>query len=183
MTINKLDAIIGKFEEVHHQMPEYICLPPVMYDTISGVMLGYPTERLKIRGIPLRMVRFQREAEVILCGKGFDERYIVSPAGEVVVSENRPGSAAGILIRIAEAYTRYLYEADEILRSVGMTAEERDEIMAERVLIEDNYAKCCTLYELDEGAFIAKYGRYGAPDISEFDVLMEALVQGGVTDD
>ena len=33
MTIIKLDEIVRKFETTHHQMPAYICLPPVMYES------------------------------------------------------------------------------------------------------------------------------------------------------
>lgn len=175
MTIAKLDEIVRKFEETHHQMPVYICLPPSMYEDISNIMLGYPADFMKTRGIPFRMVRFQRETEVILCGKAFEERYIVDPTGAVIMSEMRVSSAASVMIRIAEVYAKYLAEFEETARSAGISDRDRGELNEDRVLAEHNYAQACTLYELDEGAFIAKYGRYGEPDISDIDILMGAL--------
>jgi hypothetical protein len=176
MTIAKLDDIVRKFEETHHQMPAYICLPPSMYEDVAKTLLGYPTDRLKMRGIPLRLVRFQRETEVILCGKSFEERCIVTPTGNVAMSEVRVGSAASVLIRIAEAYTRYLFEMDEVTRSAETTDHDRDALNRERVTVERNYAQACALYELDEGAFIANYGSYGAPEVCDIDILLGVLI-------
>ena len=34
MTIDKLDGILRKFEDVHHQSPEYICLAEGTYQEI-----------------------------------------------------------------------------------------------------------------------------------------------------
>lgn len=179
MTILKLDEIVRKFEETHHQMPAYICLPPVMYEEIGKVLVGYPVERLKMRGVPIRMVRFQRETEVILCGQSFEERYIVNPAGTVIMSEARVSSAASVMVRIAEVYAKYLSESEMTLNSAGISDRDRGELNEDRTIVEHNYAQACTLYELDEGAFIAKYGKYGNPDVSELEVLMGVLFDAG----
>lgn len=175
MTIAKLDDIVRKFEETHHQMPAYICLPPVMYEEIGKVMLGYPVERLKMRGVPIRLVRFQRETEVILCGQNFEERYIVAPSGDIIISEARVGSAASVMIRIAEVYAKYLAECDTLMRSAGISDRDRGELNEDRVKVEHNYAQACTMYELDEGAFIANFGKYGEPDVADMEVLMGVL--------
>lgn len=176
MTIIKLDEIVRKFEETHHQMPAYICLPQVMYEEIGKVMLGYPVERLKMRGVPIRLVRFQRETEVILCGQNFEERYIVSPSGDVIISEARVSSAASVMIRIAEVYAKYLAECDTLMRSAGISDRDRGELNEDRVKVEHNYAQACALYELDEGVFIANYGSYGAPDVCDLDILLGVLI-------
>lgn len=180
MNIDKLDGILRKFEEVHHQKPEYICLSEDAYQEIvrqSGRILR-TDDVLYLRNVRLKSVYFQSPAEVICCGKRFDERYLVTPGGDIITSEMRPDSAAALLIRIAEVYAQYMFQSAEVVQD-DITDEERDEIYAEITVIEKNYADLCTLYELDEGAFIQKYGRYGSADVPDGTILMEVLVSGG----
>lgn len=179
MTIAKLDEIISKFEGVHHQMPEYICFPPAMYDEIAVPWKGQPDTVLKIRGVPLKLVYFQKAMEVVCCGKRFDERYLVTPGGDIIVSEMRPSTAAAVLTRIAEVYALYLYGVSEVVQMEDITDEERDEVYAECTVAEHNYAQACLLYEMDEDAFIAKYGKYASPDVTELTIQMDVLIHGG----
>lgn len=181
MTIDKLDGILRKFEEVHHQKPEYICLAESAYWDIieqSGRRLR-TDDVFYLRNVRLKEVCFQSPAEVICCAKRFDERYLVTPGGDIIISEMRPDSAAALLIRIAEVYAQYLFQNAETVQE-DITDEERDELYAESTVVESRYADLCTLYELDEGAFIAKYGKYGSPDVEDIQILMEVLVHGGV---
>lgn len=185
MTIEKLDGIVRKFEEVHHQKPEYICLSECAYMEIyhqwkfpEGHVI-MPDKILYLDGVRLKEVCFQKACEVICCGKRFDERYLVTPAGDIITSEMRPDSAAALLIRIAEVYAGYLYQFDDTIRLEDITDEERDALYSELTVIEHRYADVCTLYELDEGAFIVQYGKYGSPDVSDMKILMEVLVHGG----
>lgn len=183
MNIDKLDAIIRKFEEVHHQKPEYVCLAEAAYREIveqTGRRLR-TDDVLYLGNVRLKEVCFQSTAEVICCGKRFDERYLVTPGGDIITSEMRPDSAAALLIRIAEVYAQYLFQSMELVHE-DITDEERDAFSAETTVVEANYANLCTLYELDEGAFIAKYGRYGSADVEEMKILMEVLIHGGVGD-
>jgi len=184
MNIDKLDAIIRKFEEVHHQKPEYVCLSEAAYREIaeqSGRRLR-EDDVMYLRNVRLKEVCFQSTAEVICCGKRFDERYLVTPGGDIITSEMRPDSAAALLIRIAEVYAQYLFQSAELVHE-DITDEERDAVYAKTAVIEKNYADLCTLYELDEGAFIAKFGRYGSADISEGTILMDVLIRGGMGND
>lgn len=180
MNIDKLDVIVRKFEEVHHQKPEYICLSGWAYQKIirqSGRQLR-TDDVVYFRNIRLKEVYFQSVTEVICCGKRFDERYLVTPGGDIITSEMRPDSAAALLIHIAEVYTQYLFQSTETVQS-DITDEERDEIYAEVAVIEKNYADVRTLYELDEGAFIAKYGKYGAAGVDDLKILIDVLIHGG----
>lgn len=183
MNIDKLDGILRKFEEVHHQKPEYICLSEDAYQEVfrqwnSPAKVHKPDEILFLRNVRLKSVYFQSPAEVICCGKRFDERYLVTPGGDIITSEMRPDSAAALLIRIAEVYAQYLFQSMETVHE-DIPDEERDKVYAEVAVIEKNYADLCTLYELDEGAFIQKYGRYGSADVSDWSILMDVLVKGG----
>lgn len=180
MNIDKLDGILRKFEEVHHQKPEYICLSEDAYwDVIEQSGRRLRTDDVfYLRNVRLKSVYFQSPAEVICCGKRFDERYLVTPGGDIITSEMRPDNAAALLIRIAEVYAQYLFRAGDVVQS-DISDEERDELYGECAVVEANYANLCTLYELDEGAFIAKYGRYGSPDVEEMTILMDVLVKGG----
>lgn len=180
MTIDKLDGILRKFEEVYHQKPEYICLAEDTYQEIvrqSGRKLR-TNDVMYLRNVRLKAVYFQSPAEVICCAKRFDERYLVTPGGDIITSEMRPDSAAALLIRIAEVYAQYLFRAGDVVQS-GISDEERDELYDECTIVEANYANLCTMYELDAGAFIAKYGRYGSPDVEEMTILMDVLIHGG----
>lgn len=180
MNIDKLDAIIRKFEEVHRQKPEYVCLSESAYwDVIEQSGRRLRTDDVfYLRNVRLKEVCFQSPAEVICCGKRFDERYLVTPGGDIITSEMRPDSAADLLIRIAEVYAQYLFQNAETVQE-DITDEERDALYAESTVVESRYADICTLYELDEGAFIAKYGRYGAADVEDMKILMDVLVRGG----
>lgn len=188
MTIDKLDGILRKFEEVHHQKPEYICLAEATYREIYRQWspperaVKMPDEVLFLRNVRLKEVYFQSPAEVICCGKRFDERYLVTPGGDIITSEMRPDSAAALLIRIAEVYAQYLFQNAETVQE-DITDEERDELYAESTVVESRYADLCTLYELDEGAFIAKYGKYGSPDVEDMKILMDVLDHGGMPHD
>lgn len=181
MNIDKLDGILRKFEEVHHQKPEYICLAESAYWDIieqSGRRLR-TDDVFYLRNVRLKEVCFQSPTEVICCGKRFDERYLVTPGGDIITSEMRPDSAAALLIRIAEVYAQYLYQSMETVQD-DITDEERDAVYEGTTVVEANYANLCTLYELDEGAFIAKYGKYGAADVEDMKILMDVLIRGGV---
>lgn len=180
MNIDKLDGIFRKFEEVHHQKPEYICLSESAYQEIvrQSERVLRTDDVVFLRNVRLKSVYFQSPAEVICCGKRFDERYLVTPGGDIITSEMRPDSAAALLIRIAEVYAQYLFQSAETVHE-DVTDEERDAVYAEVAVIEKNYADLCTLYELDEGAFIQKYGRYGSADVSDWSILTDVLVKGG----
>ena len=91
------------------------------------------------------------------------------------MSEARVSSAASVMVRIAEVYAKYLSESEATLNSAGISDRDRGELNEDLTIVEHNYAQACTLYELDEGAFIATYGKYGAVDMSELDVLLGAL--------
>jgi hypothetical protein len=65
---------------------------------------------------------------------------------------------------------------DEVTRSAETTDHDREALNRERVTVEHNYAHACALYELDEGAFIANYGSYGAPDVCDHDILLGVLI-------
>ncbi|MBE6710337.1 MAG: hypothetical protein E7579_04360 [Ruminococcaceae bacterium] len=180
MTIDKLDGILRKFEDVHHQKPEYICLAEDTYQEIarqSGRQLR-ADDVMYLRNVRLKAVYFQSPAEVICCGKRFEERYLVTPGGDIITSEMRPDSAAALLIRIAEVYAQYLFRAGDVIQT-DISDEERDELYDEITVVEANYANLCTMYELDEGAFIAKYGRYGSPDVENMTIQMDVLIHGG----
>lgn len=180
MTIDKLDVILRKFEEVHHQKPEYICLAESAYREIVQPSGRQPrtVNVVLLRNVRLKKICFQSPAEVICCGKRFDERYLVTPGGDIITSEMRPDSAAALLIRIAEVYAQYLFQIAETVQE-DITDEERDELYAESTVVESRYADLCTLYELDKGEFIAKYGKYGAADVEDMEILMDVLIHGG----
>lgn len=179
MTIDKLDAIVQQFREVHHQKPEYICLAEDTYQKIvrqSGRQLR-TDDVVYLRNVRLKEVCFQSPAEVICCAKRFDERYLVTPGGDIITSEMRPDSAAALLIRIAEIYAQYLFRAGDVVQS-GISDEERDELYDEITVVESNFSDVRTLYELDEGAFIGTYGRYASADVEDVQILMDVLIHG-----
>lgn len=179
MTIDKLDGILRRFEDVHHQKPEYICLAEDTYQEIvrqSGRQLR-ADDVVYLRNVRLKAVYFQSPAEVICCAKRFDERYLVTPGGDIITSEMRPDSAAALLIRIAEVYAQYLFRAGDVVQS-GISDEERDELYDEITVVESNFSDVRTLYELDEGAFIGTYGRYASADVEDVQILMDVLIHG-----
>lgn len=182
MTIDKLDAIVQQFKEVHHQMPEYICLAESAYMEVynqwnTPAKVHKPDEDLFIRNVRLKAVYFQSACEVVCCGKRFDARYLVTPGGDIIASEMRPDSAAALLIRIAEIYAQYLFRAGDVVQS-GISDEERDELYDEITVVESNFSDVRTLYELDEGAFIGTYGRYASADVEDVQILMDVLIHG-----
>ncbi len=179
MNIDKLDGILRKFEDVHHQKPEYICLAEDTYQEIvrqSGRQLR-TDDVVYLRNVRLKAVYFQSACEVVCCGKRFDTRYLVTPGGDIIASEMRPDSAGALLIRIAEIYAQYLFRAGDVVQS-GISDEERDELYDEITVVESNFSDVRTLYELDEGAFIGTYGRYASADVEDVQILMDVLIHG-----
>lgn len=84
--------------------------------------------------------------------------------------------AQHLLLRIAKVYTSYLHSLAEGQKLDGITDDERDAMNIERVLCEQNYDRCCQLYDLNYAAFLETYGRYSERD--NLDILLDILING-----
>lgn len=84
--------------------------------------------------------------------------------------------AQHLLLRIAKVYTSYLHSLAEGQKLDGITDDERDAMNIERVLCEQNYDRCCQLYDLNYAAFLETYGRYSERD--NLDILVDILING-----
>ena len=94
----------------------------------------------------------------------------------LLFEEQRLYESLHLLRRIGNVYTSYLASLADGMKLDGITAADIDDMNAERVLCEYNYARCCQLYDMNYAAFLETYGKYSERD--NLDILLDILING-----